>query len=101
MVLGVAAAALRDWDTAEAMLRDAVRLDPSAEKPKLQLAQFLNEKHPDEADKLIDAAIAASPRSTEALQLKGEMLRARGDEDGAERLLATCFGSTPGIRGLG
>ena len=46
MVLGVAAAALRDWDKAEAMLRDAVRLDPSAEKPKLQLAQFLNEKHP-------------------------------------------------------
>ena len=96
MVLGVAAAALRDWDKAEAMLRDAVRLDPSAEKPKLQLVQFLNEKHPDEADKLIDAAIAAGPRSTEALQVKGEMLRARGDEDGAERLFGDVLRLDPG-----
>ncbi len=86
MALGVAAAALRDWDRAEDMLRDAVRLDPSTEKPKLQLAQLLNQQHPDEADKLIDAVIAASPRSTEPLQVKGEMLRARGDRGGAERL---------------
>src|SRR6516162_2631477 len=84
--LGTAAIGLRDRDKAEAMLRDAVRLDPSAVKPKIQLAQLLNPKNPKEADKLIDEVISAEPRSAEALQVKGEMLRARGDVDGALRL---------------
>ena len=84
--LGTAAAGLRDWDKAEAMLRDAVRLDPSAAKPKLELARILNGKNPAEAEKLIDAALAADPLSSEAVQVKGEMLRIRGDQDGAMRL---------------
>jgi tetratricopeptide (TPR) repeat protein len=41
---------------------------------------------PDEADKFVDEAIAANPRSAEALQVKGEMLRSRGDQAGALRL---------------
>lgn len=59
------------------MLRDPVRLDPSAVKPKIQLAQLLNAKDPAEADKLIDEAVAADPHSVEALQVNGERLRAR------------------------
>jgi cellulose synthase operon protein C len=86
LALGVAATATRDLDRAEEMLRDAVRLDPSAENPKLQLARFLNEKHGDEANEVIDAAIAANPHSIEALQVKGEILRARGDQDAAKRM---------------
>jgi cellulose synthase operon protein C len=83
--VGVAAAALHDWDRAEAMLRDAVRLDPSAMRPKLLLARFLNGRsHPEEADRLIDEAIAANPRTPEALQAKGEMLWARGAPDPAK-----------------
>ena len=85
--LGTAAAGLRDQDKAAALLRDAVRLDPRAVKPKIQLAQLLNANDPAEADKLIDEVIAADPRSTDALQVKGEMLRVRGDLDGALRLL--------------
>jgi putative PEP-CTERM system TPR-repeat lipoprotein len=84
--LGTAAVGLHDRDKAEAMLSDAVRLDPSVVKPKIQLAQLLNPKNPKEADKLIDEVIAAEPHSAEALQVKGEMLRARGDLDGAVRL---------------
>jgi len=84
--LGTAAAGLRDQDKAAAMLRDAVRLDPSAVKPKIQLAQLLNAKDPAEADKLIDEAIAADPRSAEALQAKGEMMRFRGNLEEAMRL---------------
>ena len=68
------------------MLRDLVRLDPSAVKTKIQLAQLLNAKDPTEADKLIDEAVAADAHSVEALQVTGEMLRARGDLDGAMRL---------------
>src|SRR6516164_2327574 len=63
--LGAAAAGLNDRSKAEAMLRDAIRLDPEAAQPKAQLAQLLSRQNPKEADKLIDAAIAASPRSTE------------------------------------
>jgi len=85
LALGTAAAAVHDWDRAEAMLRDATRLDRSAAKPKFQLARFLNGKNPDEANKLIDEAIAADPRSSEAVEVKGEMLRARGERDGAMR----------------
>jgi cellulose synthase operon protein C len=84
--LGTAAAGMRDRDKSEALLRDAIKLDPSAIRPKIQLARVLSGTKTDEADKIIDEAIAANPRSAEALQVKGEMLRARGDLDGAVRL---------------
>src|SRR5262249_41245046 len=56
-VLGAAAAGLGDREKAEAMWRDAIRLDPAAAKPKVQLARLLTKTNPDEADKLIDEAI--------------------------------------------
>lgn len=93
--LGVAAAALHDLERAEAMLRDAVRLDRSAMKPKLLLARFLNGRNPEEAGKLIDEAIAANPRSPEALQAKGEMLWARDDPDPAKSLFAAVLQLDP------
>lgn len=85
-VLGTAVAGLNDRDKAEALLREAVKLDPSALRPKIQLARLLTGTKPLEADKIIDEAIAANPRSAEALQVKGEMLRSRGDQEGASRL---------------
>src|SRR5215472_12911454 len=85
--LGTAAAGMTDRTKAEAMFRDAMRLDPSAAQPKVQLAQLLSRQNPDEADKLIDSAIADNPRSSEFLRVKAEMLETRGDQDGAMRLL--------------
>jgi putative PEP-CTERM system TPR-repeat lipoprotein len=84
--LGTAEAGLRDRDKAEKLLREAITLDPSAIRPKVQLARLLTTTKPQEADKFIDEAIAANPRSAEALQVKGEMLRIRGDQEGALRL---------------
>src|SRR5438132_6381754 len=63
--LGAAAAGLGDPKQAETMWREAIRLDPSAAKPKVQLARFLTKINPGEADTLIDEAIAANPRSAE------------------------------------
>jgi len=84
--LGTAAAGMRDRGKAEELLREAVQLDSSAVRPRIQLARLLTGTKPDEADKFIDEAIAASPQSAEAIQVKGEMLRSRGDQDGAIRL---------------
>ena len=84
--LGLAALGLHDQDKAEQMLRDAIRLDLGAVGPKVALGRLLAGKNPEEADKLIDEALAANPRSTEVLLAKGEMLRARGDLDGAVNL---------------
>src|SRR6266481_835099 len=84
--LGVAAAGLRDQAKAETLLGEAIKLDPSAISPKIQLARLLTGTKPVEADKLIDEAIAAHPRSAEALQVKGEMRRRQGYQDGAMRL---------------
>src|SRR5215468_3412254 len=86
-VVGAAAAGLGDRKKAEAMWRDAIRLDTAAAKPKVQLARLLTKTNPDEADKLVDEAIAANPRSAEPLQAKGDMLQLRGDPKGALRLL--------------
>ena len=96
LALGIAAAALSDQDKAETMLRWAIRLDRGAVKPKLQLALFLAPTSPEEADKLADEAVAADPNSPEALQLKGEMLRVRGDPDGAMRLFEKVLEIDPG-----
>jgi putative PEP-CTERM system TPR-repeat lipoprotein len=82
--LGTAAAGLRDQAKAETLLGEAIKLNPSAIGPKIQLARLLTGTK--QADKLIDEAIAANPRSAEALQVKGEMLRSRGDQEGAMRL---------------
>lgn len=84
--LGTAAAGLRDGAKAETLLGEAIKLNPSAARPKVQLARLLTGTKPAEADKLIDEAIATNPRSAEALQVKGEMLRSRGDQEGAMRL---------------
>src|SRR5439155_27345580 len=84
--LAAAAAGLGDPKQAETMWREAVRLDPSAGKPKVQLARFLTKTNPGEADKLIDEAIAENPRSAEFVQVKGDMLQSRGDPAGAMRL---------------
>ncbi|HEY1433355.1 MAG TPA: tetratricopeptide repeat protein, partial [Stellaceae bacterium] len=84
--LGTAAAGLGDRGKAEALLGEAIKLDPGAARPKIQLAWLLSGTKPAEADKLIDEAIAANPRSADALQVKGEMLSSRGDQEGALRL---------------
>lgn len=83
LALGLASAGQHDLKKAEAMLRDAVRLDPKAVPPKIALARFLSAANPAEANKLVDEAIAADPRSIEALQVKGEMLIRQGDQAGA------------------
>ena len=84
--LGTAAAGMSDRDRAEAMFRDAMRLDADAAQPKVQLAQLLSRQDPEEADKLIDSAIASNPHSAEILLVKAEMLQSRGDHDSALRL---------------
>jgi cellulose synthase operon protein C len=81
--LGLAALGLHDQDKADQMYRDAIQLDPSAVAPKVQLARLLAGKNPEDADKLIDEALAVNPQSTEVLLAKGEILRARGNLDGA------------------
>ena len=93
--LGAAAAGQNDRDKAEAMFRDAMRLDPEAVQPKVQLAQLLSRKNPEEADKLIDVAIAANPRSSEFLRVKAEMLQNRGDPEGALRLFDEALKTDP------
>jgi putative PEP-CTERM system TPR-repeat lipoprotein len=84
--LGTAAAGLGDRAKAETLLGEAVKFDPNAARPKIQLARLLGGTKPAEADKLIDEVIAANPRSAEALQIKGEMLASRADHEGAMRL---------------
>ena len=84
--LGTAAAGLGDRAKAEALLDEAIKLDLNAAGPKIQLVRLMSGTKPAEADKLIDEVIAANPRSAEALQIKGDMLRGRGDQDGAMRL---------------
>jgi putative PEP-CTERM system TPR-repeat lipoprotein len=81
--LGMAAAGLHDYAKAQALLQDAIRLDPKAAAPKIGLARLLAANNPAQADTLLDEVLAADPRSVEALQVKGEIARAKGDIAGA------------------
>ncbi len=78
LALGIAAAGLHDRAQAEKMLNDAIRLDPSAQPPKITLARVLAATDPAEANKLLDQVLAADPRSVEGLLIKGELDRIQG-----------------------
>jgi putative PEP-CTERM system TPR-repeat lipoprotein len=81
--LGTAAVRLGYDTRAEALLRDAIKLDPSVVAPRIQLARFLSSTRPEEAVGVIDEAIAANPKSADLLHVKGDMLWSRGDANGA------------------
>jgi cellulose synthase operon protein C len=96
VVLGTAAAALRDPAKAETLLRQAMSLDPNAAAPKLSLAKVLLRSKPEEAEKLVDDVLAAEPKSSEAIAMKGEMLARRGDVDGAMQRFTEALTLDPG-----
>ncbi len=81
--LGVVAAHQHDIPKAQALLQDAIRLDPTAVQPKITLARLLGTSNAAEASRLLDEVLAANPRSVEALQVKGELARAKGDTKAA------------------
>lgn len=93
--LGSAAVYLGYDTKGEALLRDAIRLDPSLVEPRIQLARFLQRARPGDADGVIDAAIVANPQSAELLQVKGDMLWSRGDATGAMRLFGEALKIDP------
>ena len=93
--LGIAAVRLGYDTRAEALLRDAIKLDPRAAEPRIQVARFLNEARPAEADQVIDEAIAANPQAAELLQVKGEMQWSRGDAAGALQLFGKALEIDP------
>jgi tetratricopeptide (TPR) repeat protein len=86
VALGTAALRLGYDTRAEALLRDAVLPDPGAIEPRAELARFLNGTRLEEADRVIDEAIAANQQSAQPLQVKGELQWSRGDPAGAVRL---------------
>src|SRR5262249_47185088 len=81
--LGSAAVRLGYDGRAETLLRDAIKLNPAAVAPRIQLAWFLNGTRPKEAEGVIDEAIAANPQSAELLLNKGDILWSRGDANDA------------------
>lgn len=83
IVLAEAAAGLSDQDKAEALLREAVAINPTAQEPKLALARQLLRTKVDEAEKLIDETLAANPQSAQAIVAKGDLLATKRDTDGA------------------
>jgi putative PEP-CTERM system TPR-repeat lipoprotein len=93
--LGTAAIRLGYDTRAEALLREAIKLDPSVVEPRIQLARFLSGTRPEEAVEVIDEAIAANPKSAELLQVKGDMLWSRGDASGAVRLFGEALEIDP------
>src|SRR3954453_13189617 len=83
VALGLAASALRDPAKAEALLREAVTLDPNSTFAKLALARLLTRGKLADAEKLVDDVLAAEPKSAEAVTLKGDILVMQGNADGA------------------
>ncbi len=94
--LGTAAVRLGYDQKAEGLLRDAIQLNPSVVEPRIELARFLNgTRRPEDADRVIDEAIAANPQSAEPVQVKGEMVWSRGDADAAVHLFGAALDIDP------
>src|SRR3954447_1495024 len=96
IVLGLAASAMNDPAKAEALLREAVALDPNSTPAKLNLAKSLLKGKPAEAEKIVDDVLAAEPKSAEAITLKGEILATHGDADSAIQRFDEAFALDPG-----
>jgi len=99
VVLALAENALRNPTKAEALLREAVALNPSAAPAKLALARQLVARNRDEADKIVDEVLAAQPKSADAIALKGEILALGGNTDGAIQRFDEALTLDPGNTG--
>jgi putative PEP-CTERM system TPR-repeat lipoprotein len=95
VILATAASGLRDRDKAVTLLREAISLDESATGPKIALARLLLGANPGEAEKIIDAVLAADPKMAEAIAIKGEAVAMRGDADGAMHRFAEALEIDP------
>ena len=104
MSLGLAYLYLFDFDRAEPLLRDAVRLDPGSYRTHIALARLLilQRKLP-EAREVLDAAHAIAPSEIGVTRITGELLRAEGDTAGAiaafGKVLEVAPTSLPAIAG--
>jgi cellulose synthase operon protein C len=104
MSLGLAALYTFEFDRAEPLLRDAVRLDPGSYRAHIALARLLilQRKLP-EARELLDAARAIGPSEIGVTRITGELLRAQGDTTGAiaafSKVLEAAPTSLPAIAG--
>lgn len=95
IILAEAALGLGDRTKAETLLREAVSTYPSAPAPKIALARQLLGSKPEEAGELVDAVLAADPRSAEAIVVKGDILANGGDFDGAVRRFGEALAIDP------
>jgi len=83
LILAGAALGSGDRGKTEALLREAVAINPTALEPKLVLARQVIRTKPDEAEKLVDEALAADPKSAAAIVTKGDILAEKHDANGA------------------
>jgi len=96
IVLALAASAMNDPARAEALLREAVALDPNSTPAKLHLVKSLLKGKPAEAEKVVDDVLAVESKSAEAIALKGEILATHGDVEGAIRRFDEALAIDPG-----
>jgi putative PEP-CTERM system TPR-repeat lipoprotein len=81
---GLAYLGLHQVADAAPMLQDAERLNPGAADPKLGIARLLlAQNSAANAESKVDAALQLEPHNDRALILKAEIMRQRGDLDGA------------------
>jgi putative PEP-CTERM system TPR-repeat lipoprotein len=104
MSLGLAHLSEFEFDRAEPLLRDAVRLDPDSYRARIALARLLIlQRRLPEARELLDAARAIAPNEIGITRITGELLRAEGDAAGAiaafSKVLETQPTSLPAMAG--
>lgn len=99
--MGVVYGKLGQWDKAETLMREVIRLEPESAIYRMSLGRLLLSRHRlDEAQRVMTEALRLHPENELIHEALGDVLAARGDQEGALQAYAQTQNINPDLEGI-